>query len=91
MSAAAAPVKITFKLFATLTDYLPAEARRSNQVELDVDPATPISQIIEPFGLPPKLVHLVLVNGKYIAPEHRTSATLVEGDVLAIWPPIAGG
>jgi molybdopterin converting factor small subunit len=84
-------MKITFKLFATLTDYLPAEARRSNQIELEVDPATPISRIIEPFGLPPKLVHLVLVNGKYIAPEDRMSATLVEGDVLAIWPPIAGG
>jgi sulfur carrier protein ThiS len=84
-------MKITFKLFATLTDYLPAEARRSNQIELEVDPATPISRIIEPFGLPPKLVHLVLVNGKYIAPEARMSATLVEGDVLAIWPPIAGG
>jgi molybdopterin converting factor small subunit len=37
------------------------------------------------------MVHLVLVNGKYIAPEHRHSQTLEEGDVLAIWPPIAGG
>ena len=86
-----ARMKITFKLFATLTDYLPAEARRSNQVELEVDPAAPITRIIEPYGLPPKLVHLVLVNGKYIGPELRASATLVEGDVLAIWPPIAGG
>lgn len=85
------PMKITFKLFATLTDYLPPDARRANQVELDIDPATPIARIIEPFGLPPKLVHLVLVNGKYIAPEHRLTAMLNEGDVLAIWPPIAGG
>lgn len=84
-------MNITFKLFATLTDYLPADARRSNQVVLDVSPDASISQIIEPFGLPPKLVHLVLVNGKYIAPENRMSTTLVEGDVLAIWPPIAGG
>lgn len=84
-------MKITFKLFATLTDYLPADARRSNQVELDVSPDASISQIIEPFGLPPKLVHLVLVNGRYIEPEHRMSTTLSEGDVLAIWPPIAGG
>lgn len=84
-------MKITFKLFATLTDYLPADARRSNQLELDVAPDAPIGQIIEPFGLPPKLVHLVLVNGKYVAPEQRMSTTLSEGDVLAIWPPIAGG
>ncbi|TNF63040.1 MAG: MoaD/ThiS family protein [Burkholderiales bacterium] len=84
-------MKITFKLFATLTDYLPADARRSNQVELEVSPEASISQIIAPFGLPPKLVHLVLVNGKYIQPEQRMSTTLSEGDVLAIWPPIAGG
>ena len=84
-------MKITFKLFATLTDYLPPDARRSNQVELTVAADAPISQIIEPFGMPPKLVHLVLVNGKYIAPEQRLTATLTEGDVLAIWPPIAGG
>ena len=84
-------MKITFKLFATLTDYLPPDARRSNLVELDVAPEAPISQIIEPFGLPPKLVHLVLVNGKYVEPAQRMTATLREGDVLAIWPPIAGG
>jgi sulfur carrier protein ThiS len=84
-------MNITFKLFATLTDYLPAEARRSNQVTLDVAQGTSISQIIEPFGMPPKLVHLVLVNGKYIKPEDRSTTTLVEGDVLAIWPPVAGG
>jgi molybdopterin synthase sulfur carrier subunit len=84
-------MNITFKLFATLTDYLPVDSRRSNIVELDVAPEATISQIIEPFGLPPRLVHLVLVNGRYIAPELRLTTTLAEGDVLAIWPPIAGG
>lgn len=84
-------MKITFKLFATLTDYLPVEARRSNIIALDVAPDATISQIIEPFGLPPRLVHLVLVNGRYIKPELRLSTLLAEGDVLAIWPPIAGG
>ncbi|MGV0959791.1 MAG: sulfur carrier protein ThiS [Limnohabitans sp.] len=84
-------MNITFKLFATLTDYLPAEARRSNQIGLTVDADASIAQIIEPFGMPPKLVHLVLVNGKYIAPEVRGTTTLNEGDVLAIWPPVAGG
>ena len=84
-------MNITFNLFATLTDYLPVEARRSNQINLDVSADASINQIIEPFGMPPKLVHLVLVNGKYIAPEDRGQTTLVDGDVLAIWPPVAGG
>ena len=84
-------MKITFKLYASLTDYLPPEARRGNRIELDVAPSATIAAIIEPYGLPIKLVHLVLVNGVYIPPEQRATRTFVDGDVLAIWPPIAGG
>jgi len=84
-------MKITLKLFASLTDYLPVQARSSNVLELDVARDASISQIIEPFALPPAMVHLVLINGQYIAPEKRLSQTLMEGDALAIWPPIAGG
>jgi molybdopterin synthase sulfur carrier subunit len=84
-------MRITFKLYASLTQYLPAEARRSNQVSLEVPAGTPVANIIEPFGLPGKLVHLVLVNGVYVAPDQRMSFVPRDGDVLAIWPPIAGG
>jgi len=84
-------MRITFKLFAQLTDYLPVEARHTNVIEIDVAPEASISQIIEPYGMPPKLVHLVLVNGSYVAPAQRLTQTLQPGDVLAIWPPIAGG
>ncbi len=92
---AAAPpfarMKITFKLFATLTDYLPPQARPGNVIELEVAPDASISQVLEPFALPSRLVHLVLVNGAYVEPAERLSRTLKEGDTLAIWPPIAGG
>ena len=84
-------MKITFKLFAALTDYLPVQAKYTNVVELEVAPGASISQIIEPFGLPQKRVHLVLVNGTYVEPAQRLTRTLVDGDVLAIWPPIGGG
>ena len=84
-------MKITLKLFATLTDYLPATSRYTNIVELEVADGATIQQIIEPYRLPTVLVHLVLVNGKYIEPEKRATYPLVEADVLAIWPPIAGG
>ena len=39
-------MNITLKLFATLTDYLPVSARRSNIVALEVAPEATISQII---------------------------------------------
>ncbi|MGA0611903.1 sulfur carrier protein ThiS [Caldimonas sp. KR1-144] len=82
---------IVFKLYASLSDYLPADKRRGNVLELDVAEGATIEQVIAPFNLPPKLVHLVLVNGHYIAPADRATRALIEGDVLAIWPPIAGG
>ena len=84
-------MRITFKLYASLTQHLPAESRQSNRVELDLPEGTPIAKIVEPFGLPPRLVHLVLVNGVYVPPEERLSFVPKDGDVLAIWPPIAGG
>ncbi len=84
-------MRITFKLYASLTQHLPADARRNNQIPLEVPDGTPIAKIIEPFGMPEKLVHLVLVNGVYVPHDKRLSLVPQDGDVLAIWPPIAGG
>ena len=83
-------MNITFKLFATLTDLLPAN-RKYNAVELDITSETTINDLVERFLVPQKLVHLVLINGVYVAPDERASRTMVAGDVLAIWPPVAGG
>ncbi|MBL0087026.1 MAG: MoaD/ThiS family protein [Ideonella sp.] len=84
-------MNITFKLYASLTDHLPPDARRDNRMPMTVAPTATIADIVAPFNMPPKLLHLVLVNGVFVAPEDRATRTLVEGDVLAIWPPIAGG
>jgi sulfur carrier protein ThiS len=77
---------ITFKLFAALTEYLPPAARRSNALNMEVDDGLTVTQLIELFAVPEKLVHLVLVNGSGIAVEDRAGKVLKDGDVLAIWP-----
>lgn len=84
-------MKILFKLYAGLTQYLPSDARYDNRVPLVLPEGSSVAQVIEPFGLPQNMVHLVLVNGVYVPPEQRLSHVLKDGDVLAIWPPIAGG
>ncbi len=83
-------MRITLKLFATLGDYLPPGACY-NQTELQLDEQATVQQVIERLALPPKLVHLVLVDGHYVPPEQRATRVLAEGQALAIWPPIAGG
>ena len=82
---------ITLKLYASLGEYLPAERRRGNVMPVELPEGTTVNQALAPYGLPPRLVHLVLVNGHYIAPESRDSHVLAAGDALAVWPPIAGG
>lgn len=83
-------MRVVFKLFASLADYLPAD-RRGNIVELDVVPGTTVGDLITAYRVPEKSAHLVLVNGHYVAPAARAGRVLAEGDELAIWPPIAGG
>jgi len=84
-------MKITFKLFANLQDYLPPEAKKTNSLVLDVGEACTVAQLIERFSLPQKMVHLVLIDGNFVPPAARLSRTLRDGETLAIWPPVAGG
>lgn len=82
-------MRITFKLYASLSEYLP-EGAGQNKVALDVAPdATPI-QILKQHGVPVAQVHLVLLNGVFVPPSER-DRVLREGDELAVWPAVAGG
>lgn len=83
-------MKIAFKLFATLTDYLPPD-RKGNVLSLDVDEGTTVQEMIDRYNVPERLAHLVLVNGVFVAPSQRATHVLRESDELAIWPPVAGG
>jgi len=84
-------MRVTLKLYASLADHLPAEARSNHRLPLDLPAGTTIADVIMQQSLPPKLCHLVLVNGIYIAPAERSTRALQPDDELAIWPPIAGG
>lgn len=84
-------MKVTLKLYATLSDHLPTEARKTNALELDLAEGTTPAQVIEDQNLPLKLCHLVLIDGVFVPPAARATRALAEGETLAIWPPIAGG
>jgi len=84
-------MKVTLKLYASLSDYLPEPARRRNAMELELASGTTVAQVIEHQNLPAKQCHLVLIDGIYVPPAARAARPLAEGETLAIWPPIAGG
>ncbi len=84
-------MKITLKLYATLSDLLPAGAV-ANASSIEIDEAATLNHIIDRYRVPRELAHLVLINGVFVCDTDRDQpGALVEGDVLAIWPPVAGG
>ncbi len=83
-------MKITLRLFATLTQYLPAGADK-HEIDLDVADGTTPAAIIKQFNLPADLARMTFINGVYLAPEERDRRQLEDQDKLAIFPPIAGG
>lgn len=83
-------MRITLKLFATLGQFLPAGAV-ANTVEVEVPDDSCAHDVLDRFRVPRESVHLVLLNGIYLDPTQRDATVISPGDVLAVWPPVAGG
>jgi sulfur carrier protein ThiS len=83
-------MRITIKLYAMLSEYLPDHAVK-NEANLQLNENSCVSEVISQLNMPRNMVHLVLLNGVYVEPEQLAVTQLSESDVLAIWPPVAGG
>ena len=77
-------------MYASLAKYLPSDAEK-NIIKIDVDNEISVVKLLEIYKVPVDSVHLVLVNGVYIVPSDRDKPIFKGGDVLALWPPVAGG
>jgi sulfur carrier protein ThiS len=84
-------MKVTLKLFASLAIHLPAEARSQHRLDLELAPGTTVLDLIQRQGISPAQCAIVLVDGAWVATADRGARVLGEGEVLAIWPPVAGG
>jgi molybdopterin converting factor small subunit len=79
-------MEIEVKLFATLRDYLPPGSSRFS-CRLEVVDATRVEEVITRLGIPEDTPKIILVNGIHAGKDHP----LKEGDVLSVFPPVAGG
>lgn len=78
-------MRITLRLFATFQPYLP-DGCEGRACELDVADDTTVRHVLDQFQVPSEGV-VILVNGRTAAMEDG----LEEGDVLAVFPALAGG
>ena len=79
-------MEIEVKLFATLRDYLPKGSNRFS-CKLEVDVQTRVQDILLKLKIPEEMPKIILINGVH----GKKEQVLKDGDVLSIFPPVAGG
>ncbi len=84
-------MNINIEFYASLMKYLPPGKSRFRR-EVKVEDGITLSNLIRQYNISEDQAHLVLVNGLFVnCGEDRHQRKLVEGDVVSIWPPVAGG
>ena len=79
-------MKIEVKLFANFREYLPRGIEGYGFV-LEVEEGTTIGRVLDHLKIPDSVPFIALVNGLH----GDKSEPLQAGDVLSIFPPVAGG
>jgi molybdopterin converting factor small subunit len=79
-------MEIEVKLFATLREYLPKGSGRFS-CKMEVEGSTRVQDILLRLKIPEQIPKIILINGVH----GKKEQTLKEGDVVSIFPPVAGG
>ena len=79
-------MQVEVHLFATLERFLPPGSRGGVAI-LDMPEGSTASDVAVRLGIPAGFERVLLVNGHEATPERRLSP----GDVLDLYPPLAGG
>ena len=79
-------MRVDVCLFATLGRYLPPGAP-GDRVTFELPNHTTVGQVVASLGIPLDLETLRVVNGH----DAELDQVLHDGDVLSIFPPLAGG
>ena len=79
-------MKIEVALYATLSQYLP-QGSQSHKATIECADGVTVGQVVDQLGIPRPRPTMVLINGLHAGED----TPLKEGDLLALFPPLAGG
>jgi len=77
-------MRVELRFYAGLRDYLPDD---DGPAEIDLPDGARVRDVIERFGIPRDKPRILLVNGRHAA----LDTVLRDGDLLVLFPPVAGG
>lgn len=79
-------MKVEVRLFANLAKLLPPGSQ-NKRATMTVRKGTTVADLLDRLKIPLRITNIVMVNGV-----HKDKDTeLEEGDVVSVFPPIAGG
>ena len=79
-------MKVEVRLFANLAKLLPPGSQKK-RANVTVRKGTTVEELLDRLNVPLKITNIIMVNGV-----HKNRETeLKEGDVVSVFPPIAGG
>ena len=79
-------MEIEVKLFATLRDYLPKGSGQFS-CKVEVNSTDTVRDILKRLKIPEEIPKIILVNGVH----SNLDRFLKFGDILSVFPPVAGG
>ena len=79
-------MKVEIRLFATFRDFLPPGSTTFSFTRV-LEAGTTVQEVLQALKLPEHVPKIIIVNGIHAEPQR----VLQEGDVLSIFPPVAGG
>ena len=80
-------MKVEVRLFATLAAFLPPEARPAGSTVVDVPADSTVADLATVLGIPRAVARVTLVNDREAGEAHPLAA----GDMVTLFPPLAGG
>ena len=79
-------MEIEVKLFATLRDYLPKGSGQFS-CRIEANSTDTVRDVLKKLRVPEEIPKIILVNGVH----SNLDRVLKSGDVLSVFPPVAGG
>jgi molybdopterin converting factor small subunit len=80
-------MQVELRLLGGMRSYLREEDRGRGFSRLDVADEVTCAGLMELTGIDKTRTLVVLVNGRHAEPDRK----LAQGDVIAVFPPVAGG
>ncbi len=80
-------MRVELRLLASMRRCLPENDRARGKMIFDLSDGTTCRDLLVKADIWGRSTLVVLVNGRYAAPERE----LLNGDVITVFPPVAGG